>query len=203
MAYRLLYRYLGPIAFGVLGLLLASIAPAGAPAGAAAAETPAWAAVRVGGAVLLMRHATAPGGGDPPGFRLDDCATQRTLSDAGRGEAEAIGAALRGAGVQTDRVFSSEWCRCLETAERLGLAPVQRLALLNSVFTRPEAAAPQTAALKAWIAARPAGSGTTVLVTHQVNITAATGIVPRSGEIVVALPQPGGELRVIGTIPPP
>lgn len=183
----------------MMGLALMGLAVA---APAAASEDAAWAAIRTGGAVLMMRHATAPGVGDPPGFRLDDCATQRNLSEAGRAEAAAIGAALRAAGVHVERVWSSEWCRCLETAERLALAPVEKLPLLNSTFTRPQAAAAQTAELMAWLARRPPEE-TTILVTHQVNVTAATGVVPRSGEIVVAARTPAEGLRVIGLIPPP
>ena len=71
-------------------LLLTLILFAAAPAHAD--EAAAWAALREGGHIILMRHATAPGVGDPPNFRLGDCSTQRLLSEAGRAEAKAIGA---------------------------------------------------------------------------------------------------------------
>ena len=70
-------------------LLLTLILFAAVPA--YADEAAAWAALREGGHIILMRHATAPGVGDPPNFRLGDCATQRLLSEAGRRQAKAIG----------------------------------------------------------------------------------------------------------------
>ncbi len=78
------------------------------------------------GRVLILRHAEAPGVGDPPGFRLGDCATQRNLNESGRRQAQALGARLANAGVTTAQVYSSQWCRCLETARLL------REALINS-----------------------------------------------------------------------
>jgi phosphohistidine phosphatase SixA len=186
------------------GALLALVCAVARPSSAAdAAGDAVWAAARADGAVLLIRHATAPGVGDPAGFRLDDCASQRNLSAAGRAEAAAIGAALRAAGVRATRVWSSEWCRCLETAALMGMAPVARQPLLNSVFARRGMADAQTAQLKAWIASQPADGGSLILVTHQVNISAATGVFARSGEIVVARREADGGLRAVGTIPPP
>jgi len=99
------------IGFAGAGLVLAVLA-----AGRAGAEDAAWDALRGGGQVVLIRHAsTVAGLGDPPGFRLDDCATQRNLSDAGRAEARRIGAAFRRHGIPVDRVLSSRWCRCLDS----------------------------------------------------------------------------------------
>ena len=97
------------------------------PASAADESEAAWQALAAGGHIAVMRHATAPGVGDPEGFRLEDCSTQRTLSEKGRGEARRIGEAFRARGVDVDDVYSSRWCRCLETAELLGLGPVQPL----------------------------------------------------------------------------
>src|SRR5512134_1262540 len=79
-----------------------------------------WQALRAGGHIALLRHAAAPGVGDPPGFRLEDCGTQRNLSAEGRAQARRIGEALRRRGVEVDAVYSSEWCRCLQTAELIG-----------------------------------------------------------------------------------
>ena len=104
-----------------LGLLL--------PIAAACAETDEaalWAALREGGHVALMRHAIAPGVGDPAGFRLDDCTTQRKLSAQGRAQARAIGERFRANGIATAAVFSSQWCRCLDTARELALGEVAR-----------------------------------------------------------------------------
>jgi phosphohistidine phosphatase SixA len=137
------------------------------------------------GHVILLRHASAPGTGDPDGFRLDDCGTQRNLSAAGRVEAAEIGAGLRALGVEGATIFSSRWCRCLDTARGLQLGPVTPLPALDSFYADRAVADERTAALKAWLAAtdltRPV-----VLVTHQVNITALTDVVPAQGEWVVA-----------------
>jgi broad specificity phosphatase PhoE len=163
---------------------------------------PSWDALHKGEVVLMMRHALAPGGGDPPGFRLDDCATQRNLSAEGRTQARRIGEALRNSGITVDAVYSSQWCRCVETAELLGLGPVIQQPALNSFFSDPERRAPQMAELKRWLVdLRP--QGVKVFVTHQVVITALTGIFPQSGEGVVLRWLPGGEVAVVGRLPPP
>ncbi|HRK95764.1 MAG TPA: histidine phosphatase family protein [Rhodospirillales bacterium] len=152
--------------------------------------------------MALMRHATAPGTGDPPGFRLEDCATQRNLSPLGRSEAEVLGEAFRGRDIAVDGVYSSQWCRCLETARLLGLGDVVPLPALNSFFETPEREGPQMAALEARLREQPP-RGAVVLVTHQVVITALTAIFPMSGEVVVARPAVDGGLDVVGRIPPP
>src|SRR5262245_38247223 len=76
-------------------------------------ESGAWAALVAGGHVALIRHGDAPPGygGDPPGFKIDDCATQRNLSDKGRTQAKALGEAFRKHGVPADKIMSSPWCR--------------------------------------------------------------------------------------------
>ena len=86
----------------------------------------AWTALRAGRHVALMRHADAPGGvGDPPGFRVDDCATQRNLSAKGRADAAKIGARLKSEGIAVEKILSSPWCRCIDTATLLKLGPVE------------------------------------------------------------------------------
>ena len=147
------------------------------------------------GDVLLLRHAIAPGFGDPAGFRIDDCTTQRNLSDEGRQQATAIGAWLRARGIGSARVYSSQWCRCLETAELLGLGEVLPLPALNSFFQQPEDRTPNLTALRRFLANQPLQSEPLVLVTHQVTVTALTGIFPDSGEGVVATLGENGELR--------
>ncbi|WP_300497950.1 histidine phosphatase family protein, partial [uncultured Methylophaga sp.] len=77
--------------------------------------------------VIILRHALAPGVGDPEGFDLEECQTQRVLSSEGRQQAIEIGQKLRESGITEAEVFSSEWCRCLETAELLGFGPPQKL----------------------------------------------------------------------------
>lgn len=127
------------------------------------------------GRVLLLRHANAPGTGDPPNFRLDDCSTQRNLDAAGRAQAAALGERLAQAGTAHAKVYSSQWCRCLETARLLGLGAVEPLPALNSFYGRPQERETSVAALRRFLAALPANGPPAVLVTHQVTITAFTG----------------------------
>jgi phosphohistidine phosphatase SixA len=150
---------------------------------------------------VLIRHAsTVAGLGDPPGFRLENCATQRNLSDAGRAEARRIGAAFRRHGIPVDRVLSSRWCRCLETA-RLAFGRVEPWPALDSFFDDRRREPDQTHAVLT-VMAEPLGGGNLILVTHQVNITALTGIVPTTGELIVLTPQAGGTVRTTGRIRP-
>ena len=149
------------------------------------ADEALWAALADGGHVALMRHAYAPGTGDPEHFRLEDCSTQRNLDQTGRDQARRTGEAFRDHGVAIGRVLSSRWCRCLETAELLGLGEVVAFAPLDSFFGDRGRGPDQTAAVRALLADADAEGPSLVMVTHQVNITALTGIFPRSGEIVV------------------
>ncbi len=190
------------LAVGLAVLLTVGLAVLLKPAGARADTAAAWQALRNGGVVALMRHALAPGTGDPPGFRLDDCSTQRNLNETGRAQARRLGAQFRAAGVRVDGVWSSAWCRCLETADLLNLGPVTPLPPLNSFFETPERRDPQLRDLAAWLADRRP-KGVIVLVTHQVVVTGATGVFPASGATVVARPRADGTLEVIGQIPPP
>ncbi len=151
-----------------------------------------------GGHVLMIRHATAPGTGDPEGFRLADCSTQRNLSDSGRDQARAIGSWLRARGILSARVYSSQWCRCMETAELLGLGGVTPLPALNSFFDRPANREPNLAKLRAFLVAQPPRGEPLILVTHQVTITAMTGIFPDSGEGVVLSLGGEGEPETVG-----
>lgn len=181
--------------------LLAFLAMPVLAAGAARAsgEAEAWAALSSNrGAIAVMRHALAPGTGDPADFRLGDCSTQRNLDDRGRAQARTIGAAFRERGIAVDQVLTSQWCRARETAALLGLGEPQELPDLNSFFADRRQAESQTQRLAAAIRALPQGT-VAVLVTHQVNITALTGVYPASGEIIVGRPE--GELfTVIGRI---
>ena len=148
-------------------------------------------AVAEGGYILVMRHArTVPGGGDPPGFRLGDCSTQRNLSDEGRAQSRALGAALRDAGVEIGAVRSSQWCRCLDTAE-LAFGKAEPFPPLNSFFNDRSTADAQIAALRE-AAAAFRGPANEVWVTHQVVVTALTGVFPAQGEFVVIRDTGGG-----------
>lgn len=144
-----------------------------------------------GGYAVLMRHAaTDPGAGDPPGFSLEDCATQRNLSPAGRADAAAVGQALRARGVRFDDVRSSAWCRCIETA-RLGFGEPRIWPALNSIFNDASRQAAQTAAVRAELH-RIAPPRNLLLVTHQVNISAITGLPAAPGEMIAVRWRDGG-----------
>ncbi len=183
-------------------ILLASLAVLlwSAALGPLHAQEAVWQRLREGGHAILIRHALAPGAGDPPGFVLGDCSTQRNLSEEGRAQARRIGAAIRNAGVKVDRVLSSRWCRASETAALLGLGPAEPFAPLDSFFADSTQGAQRTAETRALL--KTLGARTVVLVTHQVNITALTGIYPASGEmIVVKIPRgASGRLEVVGRV---
>jgi broad specificity phosphatase PhoE len=153
------------------------------------------------GTVVALRHALAPGVGDPSGFVLEDCATQRNLDARGRRQAGTIGAALRRAGLGDAAVFSSRWCRCLETARRLALGPVTPLPALDSFFGKPSEREARTRALRDFLAAAGVDGPPIVLVTHQVNISALIGRGTRSGEGVVLDRGPGATLTERTSLP--
>lgn len=157
------------------------------------------ASLRVPGAILLMRHALAPGTGDPSRFELEDCSTQRNLDARGRAQARAVGAAIRAADIRIDRVWTSQWCRCRETADLLGLGDPVEQPMLNSFFRDRSVGPARTEELRRALAALPR-LDRPVLVTHQVNITALTGVVPRSGEIVAISHAPDGDITLLGRV---
>jgi phosphohistidine phosphatase SixA len=185
-------------AFRRFCLLLALLCAAG---GAAADEAAALAALRAGGHVALMRHAEAPGTADPPGFKIDDCATQRNLDDKGRADAASAGARLRRDGARIEKIVSSPWCRCRETASLMKLGPVELVETLGNPVVlrdRRQALVDGTRALvDAW-----RGEGALLVVTHGATIQALTGMHPASGEIFVVKPRSGASvLPVIGRLP--
>ena len=149
---------------------------------------------------MLLRHAHAPGVGAPDGFRLGDCATQRNLNQAGRDQARRIGQAFRDHGIVVGAVVSSQWCRARDTARlAFGVLP-REVAAFNSFFDTPALRETQTAAARRFLAGW-SGPGVLVVTTHQVNITALTGITPAAGEGIVVRPQ-GANLRVLGRVQP-
>ena len=180
--------------------LAAALALAALPA--AAEETAAWAALRAGGHVALIRHASTESGlGDPPGYKLDDCATQRNLSARGREESRRLGERFRKEGVAVERVFTSPWCRCRDTAmEAFGKADDWEA--LSSFFDDRSRAEGLTERVKNRIGTystrRP--KGTIVMVTHNVNIAALTGVSAGPGEVGVV--RPGGccGLQALGRV---
>jgi phosphohistidine phosphatase SixA len=167
----------------IVALLLGLCGPAEVAAADEAAN--AWNALRAGGHVALMRHADAPGGfGDPPGFRVDDCATQRNLSAKGKADAEKIGSRLKREGIAFEKIVSSPWCRCSETAKLMNVGTVETEATFGNVVVLRDQRETLTSGARALIAKWTA-RGNLLVVTHGANIAALSGISPASGEIVV------------------
>ncbi len=137
--------------------------------------------------VLLMRHADAPGVGDPPGYRLDQCSTQRNLGEVGRQQSALIGRWLTAQGVSSPKIFSSAWCRCVDTARLLALGAVSVEPSLNSFFDDMSLANRQTDALQRFITAslKAHPKQPLILVTHHVNIQALTGRAVPVGDMVL------------------
>lgn len=156
--------------------------------------------IKTGGHVLMIRHAYAPGTGDPGNFRIGDCTTQRNLNDQGRAQARNIGQWLRMRGIESARVFSSQWCRCVETAELIGLGPVAELPALNSFFERPQDREPNLSALRAFLFKQPENGALIVLVTHFVTISAIAGEGVSSGEGVALRLTGDGDFDVLGRL---
>lgn len=156
-----------------------------------------------GGVVLAMRHASAPGTFDPPGFDLARCETQRNLGDEGRAQAARIGQWLRAQGLMPAAVRSSPWCRCLETA-RLAFGRVETWSALGAPVRTDEAArAAQQAELRRALAAAAARRGRfDAWVTHQFVLRDLTGEGTADGEAVVlrAAPLPGAGVELLARV---
>jgi broad specificity phosphatase PhoE len=172
------------------------------------AANDSWKKLVRGGYVILLRHtATVPGVGDPPGFALNDCATQRNLSAEGRAQAQRWRAVVAERKVPIGEVFSSEWCRCIDTAQIAfgsATAPIKKWSQLNSFFESAQNQSAQTAAVRKRLpallqSAKKLGNNV-VFVTHQVNITALTGVAPQSGEAVVIHLDAQQNVSVIGRV---
>ena len=170
-------------------------------AGPAHADDTLWALLQRGGQVVLVRHAlTDPGVGDPPGFKLDDCSTQRNLSDAGRAEARRLGASLRGRGIPVARVLASPWCRTRETARSAFGREADVEPALSNLFEYGENRERQLAAFRTLVANAPK-QGNLVMVTHGSTTLAFTGLSPATAEMVIVTPDGAGGFRVAGRIP--
>ena len=155
--------------------------------------------------VLLMRHAVAPGIGDPAGYKLQDCKSQRNLDATGRAQAQKTGQWLKAQGVGNALVFSSAWCRCKETAENLAFGTPALEASLNSFFDDMRQGSQSNANLQKFIAnqLKAKGDKALVLVTHQVNITQFTGETVGSGDMVLAKVNAAGKMISFKTYPSP
>src|SRR6187402_261571 len=167
--------------------------------GAAAMAAPAawandadtWRRLREGTHVILIRHAsTVAGFGDPAGFRLEDCSTQRNLSDAGREESRRIGERFRAERVRVAKVYTSPWCRCRETA-MLAFGRAEDWEPLSSFFDFPHREAEYSERVKKRIGGygRRNPGGNVVMVTHNVNIAALSKHSVAPGEMVLMRPD--------------
>ena len=146
--------------------------------------------------VLLMRHALAPGVGDPAGYTLQDCKTQRNLDAKGRVQAQKIGQWLKAQGVNEALVFSSAWCRCKHTAEKLGFGVPVLEPSLNSFFDDMRQGPQSKLSLQKFIASQLVSKGNKalILVTHHVNIAEFMGENVGSGDMVLLRVNSAGQL---------
>lgn len=167
-----------------------------------AAETRPLSELAKPGRVLMLRHANAPGTGDPPHFRLEDCSTQRNLDQVGREQALALGKRIAQEGIKKVELYSSQWCRCLETATLLNLGPVKPEPALNSFFGRSEQRESTVAALRRFLAGLPTNGPPVILVTHQFTINAFTGEGTASGGGSVFELNGSGAPRLLGAFKP-
>lgn len=149
---------------------------------------------------ILMRHALAPGTGDPENFELGDCSTQRNLSEEGRAQARRTGEAFEQRNIKVNQVLSSQWCRCLDTAKLMDIGAVKPFPPLNSFFRDRSTQREQTSQVRQFILEQEERPGVTVMVTHFVNISALTGSGVSSGEMVVMQVDQQEQLEVIGHI---
>ena len=173
------------------------------PSRAADDSNDAWAALVKGGLVAVIRHGNAPPGhgGDPPGFRFDDCKTQRNLDDLGRDQGRALGKAFREHGVRVDRIVASPICRCQETGQLMAVGSVETSwALLPDTGPSPVRFLELKEMVSSW-----RGPGTLVLVTHALTVRPLTGFLPAQAETVVLKPTPGSSSggSLVGRIAPP
>ena len=161
------------------------------------ASNQAWNLAQEGNKIILIRHSLAPGGGDPPGFKINDCKTQRNLNRTGINQSKKIGKLFKKNKVPVDQVLSSQWCRCKDTA-KYAFGNFKEFAALNSTFQSPynKNEGKQLKELYEFIKKWDGKGKNLVLITHYSIITAVTNAVPSSGEIVIA----DKNFKVLGTI---
>ena len=169
----------------------------------ARADEALWSLLKSGGKVVLMRHAvTTPGAVDPEGMVLNDCSTQRNLTDEGRAHARRIGETVRARGVIVTHVLSSPWCRCLDTGRLVFGSNPEVSTALSNLFGQSDPKGRQIERLRELISSRPV-SGNTVLVSHGSTIQAVTGASPAPGEMIVITPHGAGQFTATGRLEVP
>ncbi len=157
-----------------------------------------WALLRNGGQVVFLAHANAPGTGDPANFDIDNCRTQRNLSDRGRQQARGIGALFAARAEPVEEVYASRYCRTLDTARLAFGGDAEPLAALDEPSADDDVnRAAQDAVIE--LIREYSGSGNLVLVTHPATVQEMVGVRPREGEAVIVAPE-GDGIRQIGRI---
>ena len=153
--------------------------------------------VRDGNKVIFIRHALAPGGGDPTGFKINACKTQRNLNEIGVRQSKKIGKIFKDNRIPIDTVLSSQWCRCKDTAY-YAFGEFRKFSALNSTFSKPyiKNEPRQINEIKNYLKNWEGKGKNLILVTHYSVITAITDATPSSGEIVIT----DKNLNVISTI---
>ena len=161
------------------------------------ASNQAWNLAQEGNKIILIRHSLAPGGGDPPGFKINDCKTQRNLNRTGINQSKKIGKLFKKNKVPVDQVLSSQWCRCKDTA-KYAFGDYKIFTALNSTFQTPynKNEGKQLKDLYNFIRNWNGKGKNLVLITHYSIITAVTTAIPSSGEIIIA----DKNFKVLGTI---
>tara|TARA_B100000963_G_C22597197_1_gene658444 strand:- start:1363 stop:1926 length:564 start_codon:yes stop_codon:yes gene_type:complete len=161
------------------------------------ASEQAWNLAQEGNKIILIRHSLAPGGGDPPGFKIDNCKTQRNLNSKGINQSKKIGKLFKKNKVPIDKVLSSQWCRCKDTA-KYAFGKYDVFTALNSTFQSPynKNEGQQLKKLYSYIKKWNGRDKNLILITHYSIITAVTNAVPSSGEIVIT----DKNFKVLGTI---
>ena len=139
-----------------------------------------------GGKLIFIRHAYAPGGGDPDNFDINDCKTQRNLNKKGIDQSKMIGKLFEKNKIKIDQVLTSQWCRCIDTA-KYAFKNFKEFSALNSTYQAPydQNEIKQIKELKKFVKEWNGKGKNLVLVTHYSIITAITNAIPGSGEIVV------------------
>ena len=148
---------------------------------------------------VMIRHALAPGFGDPENFKLNDCKTQRNLSKKGKDQSKKIGHFFKKYNIKRAILYSSQWCRCVETATLMNIGKVNQLPFLNSFFQNFDQKPYYIKSLKNWLL-KNKGKSPLVLVTHQVTITGLTDYFPDSGELVFVKLDNQNDFKVYGTL---
>ena len=156
-----------------------------------------WQPAQEGNKIILIRHSVAPGGGDPIGFKINDCKTQRNLNKKGINQSKKIGKLFKKNKVPIDQVLSSQWCRCKDTA-KYAFGKYKDFTALNSIFQSPydDNEGRQLKELYSFVKKWNGKGKNLVLVTHYSIITAVTNAIPSSGEIIIV----DKDFKVISTI---